>query len=401
MPPPEPTALASLVDSVPCGLLLFDDDGFIVDLNATLLRWLGVPRGELVGQHVDRILPAGGRIFYQTHLFPLLQSAEELSEMYFALRGRERKEIPVLLSGRRVLSAEKPVNLLSAVVIDNRQQFEGALINAWHAEQSAREESEEKSVALDQLVEELRTSNAELTVVQAQLRESNQLKDEFVGLIAHELRNPLMALSGTFAFLSRTAEQESRGDLRSMLAELHVEFYRLLTVIDNLLVIARSEVANLLETEPLLVRQLIAASVSRHQSIDRTLNIEAHLDEDADIALGSGDLCQQILDNFLSNAAKYRAPGTAIVVRAARRQSTVDITVSNEGDLLTEEEVGRFFAAFYRDERHRTKAPGVGLGLTVCQRLAAAQDGSISGRPRAGGGLEITLSLLAAEPAER
>jgi sigma-B regulation protein RsbU (phosphoserine phosphatase) len=62
-----------LLNTAPCGFLSFTDDGKIILANATLLDLLGYEPGELPGRHIDSILPVASRIFYQTHLFPLLK----------------------------------------------------------------------------------------------------------------------------------------------------------------------------------------------------------------------------------------------------------------------------------------------------------------------------------------
>src|SRR5690349_15907858 len=121
-------SLSSLLNTAPFGLVLLDDSGTILDLNGTLLSWLDDSRERLVGQHFDQILPRGGRIFYQTHLFPLLRASGVLSELYFALRRRDGEEIPVLLNARRNETDGSATNVVAVAVINNRQQFEGALL---------------------------------------------------------------------------------------------------------------------------------------------------------------------------------------------------------------------------------------------------------------------------------
>src|SRR3954447_1982866 len=90
------------LDRIPCGILNFADNGRILAVNATLCSMLGYEREELLReQHVQMLFSAGGRVFYQTHLFPLLKLQGEVEEIYFSLRAKSGEEVPFLINGRR------------------------------------------------------------------------------------------------------------------------------------------------------------------------------------------------------------------------------------------------------------------------------------------------------------
>src|SRR5687767_7746314 len=91
----------TLLETAPCGFLSLRDDGSISRVNRTLQEWLGYPFGELQGQHIDILLPAASRIFYQTHLFPLLRIQGHVEEVYFPLRRQDGRDIPMLVNAAR------------------------------------------------------------------------------------------------------------------------------------------------------------------------------------------------------------------------------------------------------------------------------------------------------------
>ncbi|MEY2572672.1 MAG: phosphoserine phosphatase RsbU/P, partial [Verrucomicrobiota bacterium] len=72
-------------DDLPCGVLTFTDDGHIVAVNERLCARLGYTCDELTGGHLQKILSPGGRVFYQTHFFPLLKLQGEVEEVYMSL----------------------------------------------------------------------------------------------------------------------------------------------------------------------------------------------------------------------------------------------------------------------------------------------------------------------------
>lgn len=385
-------AFFSLADTMPVGLLLFADDGTMLDGNATLASWLGMRRGDIARKPIDAILPPGGKIFYQTHFLPLLRANGSVNEVYFALRAADGHEIPVLISATRRSDSGPAVCLATFVEINNRQQFEGALLSAWRLEQSAREETERKSAELDQLNAELTARNQELQAAEAALESSNSAKDEFIGMVSHELKNPLTVLAGTMALLAANPIDQSHDESRQMIAGLQEEFARLLRVVDDLLIVARSELGTV-DIEPVLAQRLVTTIAAQERERFPAHAIAVTIDEGVPFASASPSLVQQILLNFVSNARKYGRKDAPIEMRVAHERDRVLISVANDGEVISDDEVERFFEPFYRAERTRGRVQGVGLGLTVCQRLAEAQHATISGRPRVGGGLEIVLEL--------
>jgi PAS domain S-box-containing protein len=139
-----------LLNHAPCGFLAFADDGTILNVNATLLGWLGYDEGELLGRHVETVLPPGGRIFYQTHFFPLLKLHQRAEEVYLSLRSAGGEELPVLVNAARAERGGAAVNDCVFVPMRQRRRFEDELL-------TAKREAEEANRLKDDLIEELST----------------------------------------------------------------------------------------------------------------------------------------------------------------------------------------------------------------------------------------------------
>lgn len=151
-------------DALPCGLIRFGDDGRIRDVNSTLTAELGYSPDELTGVPLDSILPAGGRIFMLTHLRPMLQLHGRVDEVYFALRGRDGAELPVLANAIRRTADGTAVNVVATFTIRRRGEFEERLV-------AARRSAEEALQARAALLALQQTRNAELERMAARLRE--------------------------------------------------------------------------------------------------------------------------------------------------------------------------------------------------------------------------------------
>jgi len=141
-----------LLNTAPCGFLAFADDGAILAVNATLLGWLGRggADGELVGRHVECIFPPGGRIFYQTHFFPLLKLHGRAEEIYLSLRSAGGEDVPVLVNAARRERGGSQVNDCVFVPMRQRRRFEDEIL-------AAKREAEAANRAKDALIEELST----------------------------------------------------------------------------------------------------------------------------------------------------------------------------------------------------------------------------------------------------
>lgn len=139
-----------MLNNAPCGFLSLADDGRVLAANATLLGWLGYEAGELLGRHFESILPPGGRIFYQTHFFPLLKLRDRAEEVYLSLRTRGGADVPVLANAARNARGGSAVNDCVFVPMTQRRRFEDELL-------AAKREAEEANRVKDELIEELST----------------------------------------------------------------------------------------------------------------------------------------------------------------------------------------------------------------------------------------------------
>ncbi len=373
-----PDVNAIVLDQVPCGVVVFDDDGRVVHANQTLAGWLGIPPADLEGEQLEALLPAGGKIFLRTHFFPLLHGGQDVQEVYFALRGGDGKDIPVLLNASRVVTAAGTRNVAAFMAISSRHQFEDTLLRALRSEQEAREV--------------LEAQNAELTRIESRLNRAGAVKDEFLGLVSHELRSPLAMVSGAVSLLRRRFHELDEPTRDELLADVAAQCARLLSLVEDMLIVARADLGHTVDLEPVLLQRIIPALLRR---MDGGI-AESRLAMDPDLppVYANAGFVEQIITNFLTNATKYGADGAPIeiAVQPASGAECIEITVGNAGDTLDANQVERFFEPFFREERSPGKL-GLGLGLSVCKRLAEAQGGEVRARPRASGGLEITLSL--------
>jgi PAS domain S-box-containing protein len=238
------------------------------------------------------------------------------------------------------------------------------------------------------------TDITEIKEVEEALRAANQAKDEFLGLVSHELKTPMTIILGNALLLSRATTEEDR---LAMAADIRQEAERLHQIIENMLALARVDAGSSIEPEPVAVRRLTDRVVASHRTRHPWRQITTTYEDGLPAALAVPTYVEQVLVNFLNNAEKYSAKDTPIDVVARTRGGYVHVAVLDRGAGIPADEADAVFSPFYRSSRTADTASGFGIGLAVCKRLVEAQDGRIWLLPRPGGGSEFGFSLPVAD----
>ncbi|MGW6691753.1 PP2C family protein-serine/threonine phosphatase [Streptomyces sp. NPDC054961] len=134
-----------LYESAPCGYLSTLMDGTIAKVNETLLGWLGLTRGEVVGRkRFTDLLTVGGKLYHETHFAPLLRMQGEIGEIALELRTSDGRRLPVLVSSRVKTSGDGEPMLIRTTVFDARQRraYENELLRERKAAEETRRRAE-------------------------------------------------------------------------------------------------------------------------------------------------------------------------------------------------------------------------------------------------------------------
>ncbi|HYF58041.1 MAG TPA: PAS domain-containing sensor histidine kinase [Burkholderiaceae bacterium] len=229
------------------------------------------------------------------------------------------------------------------------------------------------------------------------LREADRRKDEFLAMLAHELRNPLAPLrNGLHVLAASRLDARSRG-----VVELCVRQTRLMTrLVDDLLEVSRISRGLIeLRPEPLQPAQAIGAVVESLADVldARRQRVEIDLPSEAPRLEADPVRFAQMLGNLIGNASKYSPPGAGIVVRVRAAGDDVEIDVIDVGIGLAPENLERVFEMFIQvDATLERSEGGLGIGLGLVRKLAQAHGGRVSVRsPGLGRGSTFTLVLPA------
>lgn len=353
------------LDNAPCGVLTFTDDGSVVSVNTTLCRLLQYGREELVGKHLQAIFSAGGRVFYQTHFFPLLKLQGEVEELYMSLRAKSGEEIPFLVNGRRRESDRGFENHCILVRMRQRSHFEGELLKAKKAAENA-----------------------------------NKAKDQFLAALSHELRTPLspVLMMSTAMELDPAVPAEVREQAGIIRRNAQLEA----RLIDDLLDHSRIRHGKLTLVEaPVDIHNLLSETEEIVRSEGTSKRVAIIFEKNAEDCCVKGDAArlQQVFWNMIKNGVKFTPSGGEVRVVTSNLDGEIVVRVTDTGIGIAAEALPKIFEAFEQGTVATGSFGGLGLGLAITRAIVQMHGGRIAAESGgAGRGATFSVALKTIEP---
>ena len=312
----------------------------------------------------------------------------------------EREE--VLRQGQAVLRERM-------AALAEREAAAGAWADsAWVREEEQRAEAAAKAALYTQN-SELRQANEHLllaTLEAQELREAavaaRRRQEEFLAMLAHELRNPLGPIRNSVEILFRLPETQPAP--RPVLAIIRRQVEHMARLLDDLLDVARlTQGKVVLQRGPTEVSECIRRAVETTSEAISVRHQELKLELPDQPLYVDGDAVRlaQVFANLLQNASKYTQDGGVIGLRATGQHGSVAIRVVDNGAGITAKVLPHIFDLFAQDERTMARSRGgLGIGLTIVRRMVELHDGTIAARsdgPGKGSEFIVTLPRIAPE----
>jgi PAS domain S-box-containing protein len=357
--------LAAIIASSDDAIVSKDLNGVITSWNAGAERLFGYTSQEIVGSSITRLIPRDRQ--------------DEETEILFKLRRGERidhfESVRATKDGRLI-----DVSLTISPIRDGSGRIVGASKVARDITERKRLEQERRR-RLDELAQ------------------SNRRKDEFLAMLAHELRNPLAAINNAVQLATMNG---LRDEIDWCMDVIHRQVKHLSRMIDDLLEASRITQGKIqLRKERLDLAGVIeSALASTRPSVDArehkvTIDVGESLWIDADPVR-----LEQIIANLLTNAAKYTEVGGQIWLSAARLAETIVVRVRDSGIGIAPDQLPGIFELFAQGDHSLARSEGgLGIGLTLVRALAEMHGGSVSATSGGPGmGSEFVVYFPAAGP---
>lgn len=217
-------------------------------------------------------------------------------------------------------------------------------------------------------------------LAEEQLSDANRRKDEFLAMLAHELRNPLAPIAAAADLLRLAAHDETRVRKASEIVARQVQ--HLTGLVDDLLDVSRVTRGHVeLDCVPLDLRSIIQDALEQVRPLveQRRHHLVLHTTPYAATVNGDAKRLTQVLTNLLTNAAKYTPQGGAISVSLEQDPAHVTVMIQDNGIGMSRELIDHCFELFVQAERTSERAAGgLGIGLALVKRLVELHGGRIA-----------------------
>ncbi|MCM2450104.1 PAS domain-containing sensor histidine kinase [Agrobacterium vitis] len=336
-----------LFENAPCGYVVTDSRGRILTANRTLANWLDVSDGSLLGKRFLDLMPVSGRIFYETHFAPLLRIQGFFHEVAVDLVKSDKSKLSVLANATQDGEGEEAVTKIAMFQATSRRKYE----------------------------RELSDARQELGAANASLRETAKLRDEFVAILGHDLRNPLASIGSGLRILSKE-ELTPKGRKVADLIEGSVN--RMAGLIDDILDLSKARLGGGLKVLKRIAPDLASEirQVISEVETGSGRSIVTRLDLPHPVVVDSARITQ-LLSNLLGNAISHGASDRPVEVSAEVKDGHLKIEVSNGGDPIPEDTLPRLFQPFFRGN-DTAGTQGLGLGLHISSEIAKAHGGTLT-----------------------
>ncbi|MCF8979301.1 PAS domain-containing protein [Pseudomonas syringae] len=377
-------ATEALYEQAPCGLLITQPNGTIERVNQTFCRWLGLEREAVLGRRFQDLLNMAGRVFLQTHWAPLLQTQGSIAEVKVEMIHADGRSIPLMLNAVRREYPTGVLHELAVFLAEERNKYERELL-------AARKMAEELLQHQMSVQSELTSARNRLRLAHAEAEIRAIFAEQMVGIVSHDLRNPLAAIKMAAGLLERSLLEPRQ---QRFLGQIHHSTDRAERMIVDLLDFTQARVGQGIN--------LSMQSIDLHATVARgveelrltfTANTLIHRMEGEGACIADPDRLLQLVGNLVSNAVTYGTPDSEIVITSVFEANVIKVSVHNRGEPIPMEKVDSLYEPAVRLVSDSDETRTVGLGLFIVREIVRAHLGDISVRSSVEEGTTFTATL--------
>jgi signal transduction histidine kinase len=367
------TQIASLLNVDCAGILVLRDGGADEDDFAVLAgsgcysRFIGATGQASLDSDLKQTVEAA--LKRRKHEF-----VDQRSVLY--IRTGSGREVVVLLQAERDLS-DTDRSLVE--IFGSRLSIAFDNVILYQQLQDANAQLEDR---VAQRTRALMQANRRLSAQWLRLQRANGFKNEILGTVAHDLKNPLGVIFGRTEMLAELIGADSpRDTITSQIDHIRDATKRLITMVDHLISDAMADAFDItIRREPVDVAALVAEVSDANQlsavNKQQTIAVSAPTGR---ITMCDQDRMREAIDNLVSNAIKYSPVGGRITLLVDHDTDNTIIRVTDEGAGLSPEDLGRLFGRFQRLSAKPTAGESsTGLGLSIVKRIVEMHDGQIN-----------------------
>jgi signal transduction histidine kinase len=228
-------------------------------------------------------------------------------------------------------------------------------------------------------------------------KELDEMKNDFVRMVSHELRSPLAAIKQQHAVILDGLAGDLTAKQRELLSRAHAKIQGLLDLINDLLDVAKMEAGyGQLEQVPLDLREILGELVEllQERAASQQVTLKLELPDGLPLIQADRRSMEEVFGNLVSNAVNYSPDGGKVRITALSRGDYLEVEVKDQGIGIEAEELPKIFDKFYRVKSPKTRQViGTGLGLALVKGLIEAHRGSVEVDSEVGAGTTFRVKL--------
>lgn len=351
-----PLVLAEIVGIAADAIICVDESQKITFFNHGAETIFGYTRDEIIGQRVETLIPARFRASHEGHVHEFGRSGVK------ARRMGERREIAALRKNGEEFPAEAAIAQLHH---DNLTVY---------------------AVVLRDVTQRKR--------FEEEINRGLQLRDDMVGIVSHDLRNPVAAVKMLAGAMLRDAEKSGNSEFHGNLELIRSAANQMETLISDLLDVTRLEAGRLaVHLEPIPANDLVKGAIATLKPLaaEKGIEIRTSLAKDAGEVMADESRIHQVLSNLIGNALKFTPSGGRVTVHTRAREDLVEFCVEDTGPGIPADQLPHIFKRYWQSRR--TERHGAGLGLPIAKGIIAAHGGTIHAESEPGGGAKLYFTL--------
>jgi PAS domain S-box-containing protein len=331
-----------LYEHAPISYLTIDKDGCIMEANLSAVRLLGIEKKRLIQSKLIEFVAKGSQDTFNCHINKACETGT-------------KQDCEIQMHRK------------------NGSEFYARL-------ESSSSNPEDKA-------DQVRMTLMDIT----ETKKVVQLKDEFIGLVSHEIRTPITVIIGAIDTAMTPGINEI--DARQLLADAAESAGELAHIVDNLLELSRAQANRLIiKKEATDLRTVAAEIIKRLAATTAKHKLIADISKKLPEVSVDRVRAERVLQNLIENAIKYSPGGGQITISAIKKNGQIVMAVKDQGIGMTDKEEAQLFQPFGRIQTD-PRIKGTGLGLMVCKHLIEAHGGKIWVESEPGKGSTFTFTI--------
>lgn len=260
----------------------------------------------------------------------------------------------------------------------------------WEHPESSRDYPELEPL-FNQLEQQSRQIASQLRELEEKHGKQDAMRRDFTANVSHELRTPLTSISG-YAEIIRDGIAKGE-DVERFAGKIYDESQRLITLVGDIIKLSQLDGKDIAVTmEPIDLYAACQGVLSLLEPAASLRHVRLQLEGEPVVIIGAQQIIEEMVYNICDNAIKYNRDGGSVTVRLRRCVDGVELTVSDTGIGIPQEDLGHIFERFYRvNKSHSKEIGGTGLGLSIVKHGAMFHNAALSVESQLGQGTTIRL----------